>query len=89
MHPTPIISGLLRAATIGLASKGMTHGMTKLLCASVRPGLYPTDICWLRLIQAPEKPGIRVRHRWSPPPPPAPLLDSEDGRKKKLALLPL
>lgn len=70
MRPTPIISGLLRAAKIGLASKGMTHGMTKLLCVSVRLGLYPTDICWLRLIQAPEKPGIRVRHRWLPPPPP-------------------
>lgn len=60
----PIISGLLRPAKIGLASKGMTHGMTKLLCLSVRLGLYPTDICWLRLIQALEKPGIRVRHRW-------------------------
>lgn len=72
MRPTPIISGLLRAAKIGLASKGMTHGMTKLLCVSVRLGLYPTDICWLRLIQAPEKPGIRVRHRWLPPPPPPP-----------------
>lgn len=68
VHPEnvsfPIISGLLRSAKIGLASKGMTHGMTKLLCLSVRLGLYPTDICWLRLIQALEKPGIRVRHRW-------------------------
>lgn len=65
MFPSPpIISGLLRPAKIGLASKGMTHGMTKLLCLSVRLGLYPTDICWLRLIQALEKPGIRVRHRW-------------------------
>lgn len=60
----PIILGLLRPAKIGLASKGMTHRMTKLLCLSVRLGLYPTDICWLRLIQALEKPGIRVRHRW-------------------------
>lgn len=64
MFPSPIISGLLRPSKIGLASKGMTHGMTKLLCLSVRLGLYPTDICWLRLIQALEKPGIRVRHRW-------------------------
>lgn len=80
MRPTPVISGLLRAAKIGLAGKGMTHGMTKLLCVSVRLGLYPTDICWLRLIQAPEKPGIRVRHRWlSSPPPPT----SIPKRKKK------
>lgn len=49
---------------LGLLAKGMTHRMTKLLCLSVRLGLYPTDICWLRLIQAPEKPGIRVRNTW-------------------------
>lgn len=60
----PSSRGFLRPAKIGFASKGMTHGMTKLLCLSVRLGLYPTDICWLRLIQALEKPGIRVRHRW-------------------------
>lgn len=47
---------------LGLLAKGMTHGMTKLLCLSVRLGLYPTDIFWLRLIQAPEKPRIRVRN---------------------------
>lgn len=64
MFHSPIISVLLRPAKIGLASKEMTHRMTKLLCLSVRLGLYPTDICWLRLIQALEKPGIRVRHRW-------------------------
>lgn len=79
----PIISGLLRPAKIGLASKGMTHGMTKLLCLSVRLGLYPTDICWLRLIQALEKPGIRVRHRWLFPVQFCLARDSE-GEWKKL-----
>lgn len=48
--PRTSFQGFLRPAKIGLASKGMTHEMTKLLCLSVRLGLYPTDICWLRLI---------------------------------------
>lgn len=82
MPPTPIISGFLRPATIGLASKGMTQGTTKLQCLSVRLGLYPTDICWLRLIQAPEKPGIRVRHRWLFPSQFCLTLDSEREREK-------
>lgn len=62
--PPPSSRGFWDRQRLGLLAKGMTHGMTKLLCLSVRLGLYPTDICWLRLIQAPEKPGIRVRHRW-------------------------
>lgn len=56
--PSPIISGGFgERRRLGLASDGMTHRMTKLLCVSVRLALYPADICWLRLIQAPEKPG--------------------------------
>lgn len=62
--PPPSSRGFWDRQRLGLLAKRMTHGMTKLLCLSVRLGLYPTDICWLRLIQAPEKPGIRVRHRW-------------------------
>lgn len=64
VHPGNPCRGFWDWQRLGLLAKGMTHGMTKLLCMSVRLGLYPTDICWLRLIQAPEKPGIRVRNRW-------------------------
>lgn len=53
--PSPIISGLLRPAKIGLASERMTHGMTKLLCLSVCQASSLSD--WHLLAQA--HPGSR------------------------------
>lgn len=81
VHPDTPCRGFWDWQRLGLLAKGMTHGMTKLLCMSVRLGLYPTDICWLRLIQTPEKPGIRVRNRWPFFPLP-PLCNSVLHKKK-------
>lgn len=82
--PPPSSRGFWDRQRLGLLAKGWhTEWQNSCVCLSVRLGLYPTDICWLRLIQAPEKPGIRVRHRWFFPSQFCLVQDSEGKRERE------